>query len=200
MRGPECNGRAGKFSAGGVCEKFSEPLGAGSAADAGGCAEVTAGQNRKARRENKNSFHRTERSGVRFGGRPQGGRHRRQAEYTDIDARRVDHLRSRGREATVRERPNPTTLVAAVAPTPSGLGHGRPLKGIHSLWLSQKRAKHAGATQREHTRCRGSSSRSVLRWRVASGEGRFCLVWVLSRRRALEYPSRSRRCSMNAEI
>ena len=73
MRGPECNGRAGKFSAGGVCEKFSEPLGAGSAADAGGCAEVTAGQNRKARRENKNSFHRTERSGVRFGGRPQGG-------------------------------------------------------------------------------------------------------------------------------
>ena len=34
-------------------EKFSEPLGAGSAADAGGCAEVTAGQNRKARRESQ---------------------------------------------------------------------------------------------------------------------------------------------------
>lgn len=59
-----------KFSPTGF-EKFRSPW--AGAFDAGGCAEVTAGQNRKARREDKESFRRTERSRVRFGGRPQGG-------------------------------------------------------------------------------------------------------------------------------
>jgi hypothetical protein len=66
MAGPE------SFQPEASVKSFRSPW-AGSAADAGGCAEVTAGQNRKARRGNKSSFYRTERSGIRFGGRPQGG-------------------------------------------------------------------------------------------------------------------------------
>ena len=62
-------------------------------------------------------FYDVKRSGARFGGRPQGGRHRRQAECeTACRRRRGDHLPSRAdREVIVRERRRPAALGVAVA-------------------------------------------------------------------------------------